>query len=324
MSDQPQASVPAPIPTASAELAETLARSAHHARGTMAPETVRAWERSRKAFFRWCEDQDRSALPADGELVAEYVDALTAKGDKPATIRQAVWGISVTHRMAKYPDPAKAEEVRLALKRMARAVGTRQRQAAPLGEDDVRLILRQVGTKPAELRNVALLLVMRDLLVRRSEAVALQVDDVAFGRDGSATVLIRRSKTDQAGAGETRWLAPATVERLRAWLDAAAITEGLIFRAINKGGAVGGALSGWDVSRILKQLAKLAPGLDPKTVSGHSCRVGMAQDLVAAGEELAGVMQAGRWRSPMMPARYAEKLEAGRGAVARFHAKRRS
>ena len=164
---------------------------------------------------------------------------------------------------------------------------------------------------------------MRDLLARRSEAVALELADVTGSRDGSATVLIRRSKTDQSGQGETRWLAPATVERLRAWLAASGIHEGPIFRAVNKAGGTGGPLTGGEVPRILKRLAALAPGLDPAAVSGHSCRVGMAQDLVAAGEELAGVMQAGRWRSPMMPARYAEKLEAGRGAVARFYGKRR-
>ncbi len=51
-------------------------------------------------------------------------------------------------------------------------------------------------------------------------------------------------------------------------------------------------------------------------MSGHSCRVGMAQDLVASGADMAGVMQAGRWKSPQMPARYSARLEAKRGAVA--------
>lgn len=72
---------------------------------------------------------------------------------------------------------------------------------------------------------------------------------------------------------------------------------------------------------MLKRLARKA-GLKPEVVervSGHSCRVGMAQDLVADGADLAGVMQAGRWKSPTMPARYTARLEAKRGAVARLH-----
>jgi len=48
----------------------------------------------------------------------------------------------------------------------------------------------------------------------------------------------------------------------------------------------------------------------------------MTQDLAASGAELPAIMQAGRWKSPAMPARYAERALAGRGAVARFYARR--
>jgi hypothetical protein len=58
-------------------------------------------------------------------------------------------------------------------------------------------------------------------------------------------------------------------------------------------------------------------------VSGHSCRVGMAQDLVASGAELASVMQVGRWKTAAMPARYSENLIATRGAVAEYYRKRK-
>ena len=59
----------------------------------------------------------------------------------------------------------------------------------------------------------------------------------------------------------------------------------------------------------------LAGGL-PDRLSGHSGRVGMAQDLVASGAGIAAVMQAGRWATPREVARYARRLAAGRGAVA--------
>ncbi|MHB0708002.1 tyrosine-type recombinase/integrase [Roseomonas mucosa] len=302
---------------------QTLVRSgrlAHHARGTLAPETGRALKRALAAFEAWCSAQDLSPMPASPESVAAYVDALAEAGRAAATIRQAVWAIGLIHRLDERPDPTTAAPVRLACKRMARQLGTRQAQAAPLGEDDVRLILRLSGSRPADLRDVALLLLMRDLLARRSEAIALAVEDLAFAPDGSATALIRRGKTDPTGQGEVRWLSPRTVEHLRRWLAAAGITAGEVFRAVNKGGVAGGPLVGSDVPRILKRLAQRA-GLDPARISGHSCRVGMAQDLVASGAELAAVMQAGRWKSPAMPARYAERLTAGRGAVARFYAR---
>ena len=53
--------------------------------------------------------------------------------------------------------------------------------------------------------------------------------------------------------------------------------------------------------------------------TGHSGRVGMAQDLAAAGVELPALMTAGRWKSSKMPARYTERQVAGRGAVARYY-----
>ena len=221
--------------------------------------------------------------------------------------------------------PAEAEVVRLALKRATRQLGTRQRQAAPLGEAEVAAILattRGTSGRLADLRDVALVLVMRDLLARRGEVVALTLADLDFAGDGSATVLIRRSKTDQGGAGEVRWLSPRAVAQLRRWLEAAGITEGPIFCGVHRSGAVSAeALHPAEVARILKRLADRA-GLDPASISGHSARVGMAQDLVASGADLPAVMQAGRWRSPTMSARYAERLLAGRGAVARYHEKR--
>ena len=70
------------------------------------------------------------------------------------------------------------------------------------------------------------MLVMRDLLARRSEAAALTVEDLTFAEDGSATALIARSKTDREGAGAVRWLSPRTAAALRPWLDCARIASG--------------------------------------------------------------------------------------------------
>src|SRR4029077_20143490 len=115
--------------------------------------------------------------------------------------------------------------------------GLRQRQAAPLGE--LVAAERILATQPktvAGLRNVALMLVMWDLLARRSEAAALTVEDLTFAEDDSATALIARSKTDQEGAGAVRWLSPRAAAALRSWLDCAGLATGPVFRAIRKNG----------------------------------------------------------------------------------------
>ena len=304
-------------------IAERLEAHARHARGAVAPETERALRKASAAFTTWATAEGVTALPCPKEDVARYVDAMAERGVKPATIRQATWAIGTMHRAAGLPDPTREEEVRLALKRMARTLGTRQRQAAPVGEEDVRVLLRVVGPSPAlrVQRDLTLLLVMRDMMARRSEAVALDVEDLTPSPDGSATVLVRRSKTDQTGEGEVLWLSPRTVTHLTRWLEGAGVVEGALFRAINKAGRIGRRLASGAVPPIVKGLAVTA-GLDPSAFSGHSARVGMTQDLAASGAELPAIMRAGRWKSPTMPARYAERTLASRGAVAQFYRRR--
>jgi integrase len=152
--------------------------------------------------------------------------------------------------------------------------------------------------------------------------VALRVEDIEFAPGGTATALIRRSKTDQLGEGAVLFLGASTVAALRAWLDAAGIAEGAVFRAVKKAGRVSGdALHPAKLSPILKRLAERA-GLDATGVSGHSCRIGMAQDLMAAGNDTMAIQQAERWKTPLMPARYVERIAASRGAVARYHQRR--
>lgn len=316
---------PAVLPAA---IAERLEAYAHDARDTMAAETVRALRKASVAFTAWAAGKGITPLPATPASIAAYVDELALAKRAPAGIRQGVWAISKMHRAAGLEDPTKAEVVKLAVQRMARSLSVtgRQRQAAPLVDDDVRLAIRAAGAEPSLSlqRDLAMMMVMRDLLARRSEAVALDVEHITFAppKDGSATVLIERSKTDQEAQGAVRWLSPRTVTHLQRWLKGAGITTGAIFRAVNKVGTVGERLTVRDVPRCLKRVAGLA-GLDAKGISGHSCRVGMAQDLAAEGAELPAIMQAGRWKSPEMPARYAERMIAGRGAVAKFYEGRR-
>lgn len=323
-------------------MAERLAATAQRVAGARAANTLRALRSDLTLWTRWCRSARRLPLPARAADVAAFVDA-HAVARAPATLRRYVASVAALHRAAGVEDPTKAEDVRLALTAAGRAwaaarhaagQGTRQRQAAGLTERAVGHILASYGGDgPARLidrRDVALLLVARDLLARRSELVALRVDDVAGATDGGATVTIRRSKTDQSGAGATAYLGAEAYAALRAWLEAAEVASGPVFRAVSARGRVGEtALHAQKVPAIFKKLAQRAApqlrrlGVDLAHVSGHSCRVGMAQDLVGAGLELPAVMQAGRWQTPAMVARYAERLLAERGAVAQYHARRR-
>jgi site-specific recombinase XerD len=294
-----------------------LAEHAQDAQGALAANTIRALRSDSERFASWCAQAGVASLPADVQTVVSYCDACAADR-APATVRRYVASIAHMHRAAGMADPTKSERVKLALRRLDRAKGTRQRQATGISRQMAEQMVAAAGSDLIDLRDRALVLVMRDLLARRSEVVALEVEDVTAGQDGTATVLIRRSKTDAAGRGQVRLLGPGAAGAVRDYLLAAGITTGALLRSVSRAGVIGGRLPAGDVSRILRKRAKAA-GIDAAGISGHSARVGMAQDLVAHGCDLAAIMQAGRWASPAMPARYSEQLQARRGAVAAFY-----
>ena len=158
--------------------------------------------------------------------------------------------------------------------------------------------------------DVAIASVIRDGLLRVSETVALAWADVAApAPDGSGVATVRRSKTDPESQGQAVYLGQAAMTALAAIrpadVDGAAPIFGLSVRQL---------------PRRIQAMARAA-GLG-EGFSGHSGRVGMAQDLAAGGAELPALMVAGRWQSARMPARYTEKQALGRGAVARYYQER--
>jgi site-specific recombinase XerC len=168
-------------------------------------------------------------------------------------------------------------------------------------------------------RERALLCVAYDTMARRNELVSFNVEDVEFMPNGSGTLLIRRSKTDQAGEGSTAYLAGETVKWVKIWLDNAGVREGAMFRRLVGRGRVGERLNADIIADIYKRVARWIgmPAKQVSQVSGHSVRVGAAQDLLALNIVLGSVMQAGRRKSTRMPMRYGEEALAGRSGMSR-------
>jgi integrase len=145
-----------------------------------------------------------------------------------------------------------------------------------------------LGTDAAGCRDGALLPLGFAGALGRSELVGLDVSDITEGADG-LTVRLRRSKTDQEGAGRTIGIPfgsnPVTcpVRAWRGWLEVSGITEGPAFRPVDRHGHIGATrLSGQAVALVLKRHAARA-GLDPGEVAGHSLRAGLATSAAPAG-----------------------------------------
>lgn len=305
------------VPTVQSDVATALTEYARQADGAFAANTTRAVASDTRLFSSWCADHGHAPLPATPATISAFI-VVQAQEKAAATVARYMASIAHMHRAADLPDPTKAQVVKLALRKTRRSTGTRQRQAAPLNASILDRLAVVTTESPRDLRDVALLRMARDILARRSELVAINVDDIERADDGSGTVLIRRSKTDQEGQGAAQFLAADTICAIDAYRDACAVDEGALFLRLFKGGATGRRLDAGSIPAIFKRLASMA-GIDATAVSGHSARVGMAQDLTAAGADLPALMHAGRWKTAAMPARYGERQAARRGAVARFY-----
>ena len=173
-------------------------------------------------------------------------------------------------------SPLENASVRFALQRMHRRRGRRQTQVHGLTWPLRNRLLNAAGDRLIDARNRALLGVGYDTLLRRSELVALRVEDVLEEMDGSATVLLRAGKTDAEGCGTSLFLARDTVELVSAWRQRGRVGDGRLFRGIGRHGRLHEKLDGSQVPRIYKQMARQAglPDEIVEALGGHSTRVG--------------------------------------------------
>ena len=290
---------------------------------SISPNTRRAYAQAWQRFETWTKGRGLSPLPASAEVVAAF---LAERGFLVATLRLSKSALAAVHRATGHPDPTKVEGVRRVMAGIARRNGRPQRQAKPMTAAALAAVQATAhlprtyqgraregeSAQDAARRgqvDMALLSVLRDGLLRRSEAAALRWADVELQADGSARLHVQRSKTDPEGVGTVLYIGQAAT----AALVAVRPEDGAL---VDPETPVIG-LSASQIGRRVRAAA-LAAGLGDG-FTGHSGRVGMAQDSTAAGVELPALMVAGRWQSPKMPARYSARQAAGRGAVARYY-----
>jgi len=304
------------------------------------------------------EERARVRLPVLPEFLVRFIEDMATgyAGSPPraiATVRRYLATLATLHRLLDCPDPTKAAIVANALKARARGSGG-SRQAAPLRWAEVEEARRVLPEDLAGLRDKTLLAVAHNTLARRAELVALDVDDVELLPDGVALVALRPTKTRLEAEVEHRYLAPPTTDLVRHWLDRSGLRAGALFVAMHRNGLArrsngrrgaarelqpcGRRLTDKEVNVIIKlamgRLAvargELGPPEGPpaarrrallahaRAYSGHSPRIGAAQDMAAAGVSTAAMLQAGGWSDERMLKRYLRKLGALEGGMAQL------
>lgn len=271
-------------------------RAVKYAKKSKAKNTITAYTRCWNDFLFYCEHTAHAAhLPCSPETVCDYVSRLADDHLKVSTIQQRLAAISYFHARSELADPTKHPFVRTTMEGIRRDLGTAPAQQAPLLRADVRHLALLLDDDLCGLRDRAILLLGFAGAFRESELAALTVADLKF-TDTELFVLVRRSKTDQEGAGQTKQVPMLSPENalfcpvlaMRAWLTASEITTGAVFRKVDRWGKVWHkALRPAAIAYIIQRTAEHA-GLDKQAFAGHSLRSGFvtqaAQDDIPLHE----------------------------------------
>jgi integrase len=254
----------------------------------------------------WLEGKSSNGTLGSRQLPASHVIRLPKKAHeaerrvRPSTIARRVAAIRYAHKLAGFPLPTDDERVRTTMRGIRRSLGAAPSKKAPATAERVIGMAPLAGTRLSAIRDRALLLIGFAGAFRRSELVALNVEDLEETAEG-LRITIRRSKTDQEGHGHViaipRGMIACPVTALKAWLEAAVIAEGPVFRPVAKGGRTQSArLTDRSVADIVKAHAQRA-GLDPKLFAGHSLRSGFLTSAAARGASIFKMADQSRHKS---------------------------
>ncbi|MEN6358305.1 MAG: site-specific integrase [Armatimonadota bacterium] len=273
---------------ADSELLELLENAQNFLTTTIADSTKEIYARDWKGFERWCISHALPYMPSSPDVVGCYFTSLAMKNFRITTIRRHCAAIAAAHREAGYPTPTSHPAIKELLHGMTRKIGSPPKPVDALLSEDIKRMVEALPDTFLGIRDKAIILIGFAGAFRRSEIVGLNVADINY-RDEGIVILLRRSKTDQQGEGRLVGIPrgknfdTCPVAALERWLEISQITEGAIFRGLDRyNNLVSDRLSRRAIGTVVKRAANAA-GLDPEKYSGHSLRSGHCTQASRAG-----------------------------------------
>ena len=220
------------------------------------------------------------------KLLAEYLTHLHESGKSPATIAQVVAAVKwQSTNVNRNVVGAITTRTLAGIRRNGRDRGRGQVDGLTR-EGMIQVVSHAEASRTlAGLRDSALIRLMSDCLLRISETVAVNIEDV------KSTLTVHSSKTDQEGKGVALFVGEPTLKAIEKYRTEAAIDTGALFRRIRRGGhATSKRISVNGAREAIKRWAKEA-GIKG-FISGHSLRVGSAVSLAQAGATVVDIQTA--------------------------------
>ena len=268
-------------------------------KSSKANNTLRAYKADFRDFALFCQQNGFSSMPSEPKIVTLYLTHLS-KSAKFSTLKRRLASISVIHKLNGHYLDTKHPIITENILGIKRTKGTYQKAKKPLLINDLKTIIKAIDedkNKSNRVKNKALLLIGFAGGFRRSELVAIDIDDVEFVPEG-VKIFVKKSKTDQSGEGMTKGIpyfsssSYCPVVSLKNWIEEGKIITGKIFDMSDK-----------YVALIIKKYAEIA-GLDKKKYSGHSLRSGFATSTAELGAEERSIMAMTGHKTTQMVRRY--------------------
>jgi len=319
---------------ATGALGDALTKAIDYAQHALAPTTEKIYTDDWRAFRAWCDTNRAPALPAPPAIVAAYLAERAATLGRSG-LRLILAAIAYHHRRAGLLWTSRDPVIATVMRGILRTQQRPERPAAALTSAEVRYVLAAIGddaltglagaARLAALRDRALLLTGLAGALRRSELVALDVEDVRF-RAEAMVLRLHRSKGDQEGQGADvviprgTHLATCPVRAMEAWLRRSGIEYGAVFRRITAAGTIEARLTGNGVWKVLRRRAATA-GLTvdaSERLSPHGLRAGFITEAYLHGALDEQVQAHARQTSIATTRRYRKRAKVVAASPARL------
>jgi len=287
-------------------------------RNSKADNTIRAYKSDFNDFGLFCAQNGFKSLPSDPKIVSLYLTQLSTKNVKISTIKRRLVSIGVIHKLKGHYLDTKHPLIVENLMGIKRRKGSIQNGKKPLLINNLKKIINVIDEQKKEkikiLRDRTIILIGFSGGFRRNEIVSLDFDDLDFVEEG-LKINIKRSKTDQFGAGSTKGLPYfensqyCPVVSIQKWIEISKINSGALFRRFTKGSNLSEKrLTDQTVALLIKEYLGIA-GIDSTNYSGHSLRSGFATSAAESGAEERTIMAMTGHKSTEMVRRYIKNAD---------------